>query len=260
MKVAALLLLVGVLIGARTSAGGDPVAAARANSLWYRVEVRVRIRIDWPAIEDPSHPGEKVWEWRTTSWKAESNAAVILRRVGSGGDFTFQAAMTGDLINHDGQTRALIDKPRSPDAPRGYCVIHGYQRESPRAARRHVIATVDSPSIATYGLQVGGSFAARGGAEQRWESSYCDPRDLDPPADVPWYACNCATLSVSDTETDHFWTEHFRFPAGGFGSQVIHRGRTVTRTFDTDRQIQKVTYDVAFYRCPDQDLSKGCPV
>lgn len=139
-------------------------------------------------------------------------------------------------------------------------MIHGFERPSPRAARRQIVATVDSPSMATYGLQIDGTFPLNGGSQLRWETSYCAPRDLDPPDDVPWAPCNCAILDVSDTPTDHFWTEHFRFPAGGFGSQVIHRGRTVTRTFDVDRQIQKVTYDVAFYRCPDQDLSKGCPV
>lgn len=261
MKVVTLLFLATALAVTRAGGvGGAAAVQARPNSLWYRVEVRVRIDIDWAPVESPVHPGERSWTHRSTTWAGESNTAVILTRVGSGRDFRFQAAITGDLLQHTGEIRSLVDVPRSPDAPRGYCVLRELERESPKEGRRVVFGVAESSSMAIDGLHLSAQFGVRGATQSSWKTRYCHPADLPKPSDVPWTPCECGTLVKGDTETDHFWSRHFRFAAGGFGSDSIQRGRTVVRTFKAPTVTETVTYQIALYRCADQDLAKDCEV
>lgn len=261
MKIAALFFLVAVCAVAQAGGASNSAAApARPKSLWYRVEVRVRVDVDWAPVESPVHPGERSWTRRSTTWVGESNTAVTLTRVGSGGDFRFQAAITGELLQHTGEVRSLLDLPRSPDAPRGYCVLRELERESSKAGRRVVFGVAESSSMAIDGLHMHAQFGVRGATESSWNTRYCRPGDLPKPRDVPWTPCECGTLVKGDTETDHFWSRHFRFAAGGFGSDAIQRSRTVVRTFKGPSVTETVTYELALYRCPDQDLSRHCRV
>jgi hypothetical protein len=223
------VVLLGIL--ALVLADGAPTNAARPLALWYRIEYSVAASI-------VQKSGTTEFE-RTTSYVADSDHAVLLRRIGWN-DFSFRAGTFGRVVAHHGLEKRLTDGVLRD------CL--GVYRETARD--EFFQGSVGSTSIRAEGISqeisVGGLVTRRGtvtcaekctfdGCTGRRTVKHADPRTVTPQIGWP------IPLQL-------------RFRQGGFGQRTIQFSRSGIR----GPQGQTWDFDITFTRCRDQDLERNC--
>lgn len=229
------VLVPAVLLFSMFLEGASPADATRHNSaLWYRIEIQVTstLRID----------GANGRHYLRTSWEAQSNAAVILTRIGRN-NFSFDAAINGEVTSHTGKAQYV--RNGNPD-----CRYRETERFEGRAP---LLGYLSSLSIRTSGVFV--SWSALPGPTRVVTLLECG-------RDCNFSRCRDPVEAEQVTqETEGTFLGEvrdgraLRYQQGGFGQRRI----VITRTVRARGTGWVTTYRIVFKRCPDQNLSRDCP-
>lgn len=245
LRIPLLTLVVGaVALGAATRSDAAP---GRDSRLWYRVSVDFEGTQDY-TIRHPVGFVEKTH--RTTTYFARSNTAVILERTpGTRRDFSFDANISavGDEWDHSGSSNRRTK--RSGDEE--WCYYTLTERRNPGAGP-------DTAIIA------GGVSKFRGRTSPvRVE---VDVYATEAPVLVTASSCglkpNRLEVNLLVLGNDARAQGRVRLRSGGFGQESILFAGTLTYRERSGivSNTYKYRYVVLFTLCPDQDLSRDCPV